>query len=483
MDTLQERLIYLGLDDLSLSALKRIRPSIQRGVEPAVEALYRNLKDANLGQLRFMFADSKKLARVREASVEDLNALASADFNEIFADRCKERGAKQARVKLEPRWFMCSYGHIGAKLVEAVIEDRWPKFLQLKRTSSKDMALFIASLFKALVLDIDLTVSAYFDLVSKQRAAAIEVQKEEQKNAKAAIEALANALNRLAAGDLVTEMEADLAPEFAPLQTDFNNAIGKLRGALSAVAQTSEGIGIEASAMSQASTDLANGNEQQASNLGVVAKNATTIATSAKAAAKHSAAVVADAVSSMRAIDESSHQITKIIGVIDEIASQTNLLALNAGIEAARAGDAGRGFSVVATEVGSLARRSTQAAEEIKKLISSGSTEMNEGVIRVNRTANALEEITARVIEINTQTEQIASSAQEQETGINEINSAVNRITQFTQQNSSMVDQARKTTKSLEMYVEQLFGLMSGFRLTKGSNTRPLRLPGYESQT
>jgi methyl-accepting chemotaxis protein len=82
----------------------------------------------------------------------------------------------------------------------------------------------------------------------------------------------------------------------------------------------------------------------------------------------------------MGAIEDSSRQITQIIGVIDEIAFQTNLLALNAGVEAARAGDAGRGFAVVAQEVRALAQRSAEAAKEIKTLISTSSQQVDAGV-------------------------------------------------------------------------------------------------------
>ena len=100
----------------------------------------------------------------------------------------------------------------------------------------------------------------------------------------------------------------------------------------------------------------------------------------------------------MRRIEESSSQISNIIGVIDEIAFQTNLLALNAGVEAARAGEAGKGFAVVAQEVRELAQRSANAAKEIKELIRNSSVEVEGGVKLVRETGEALKTIETYVV-------------------------------------------------------------------------------------
>src|SRR5213078_5379433 len=111
------------------------------------------------------------------------------------------------------------------------------------------------------------------------------------------------------------------------------------------------------------------------------------------AVATRSGEVVAQAVEAMSRIEASSRKIADIIGVIDEIARQTNLLALNAAVEAARAGDAGRGFAVVASEVRTLAQRSSQAAKDIKDLITDSTGQVKEGVDLVNRTGASLQEI------------------------------------------------------------------------------------------
>src|SRR6202142_374897 len=120
----------------------------------------------------------------------------------------------------------------------------------------------------------------------------------------------------------------------------------------------------------------------------------------AREIADRSGKVVADAVAAMTQIETSAGKIADIIGVIDEIARQTNLLALNAAVEAARAGDAGRGFAVVASEVRTLAQRSSQAAKDIKDLITSSNGQVAQGVELVNKTGAALDEIVAAIKDV-----------------------------------------------------------------------------------
>jgi methyl-accepting chemotaxis protein len=113
----------------------------------------------------------------------------------------------------------------------------------------------------------------------------------------------------------------------------------------------------------------------------------------------------------MGAIENSSQQISQIIGVIDEIAFQTNLLALNAGVEAARAGDAGRGFAVVAQEVRALAQRSAEAAKEIKTLISASTNQVSRASAWSARRARRCNASWPKVAEIDGLVSEIAASA------------------------------------------------------------------------
>jgi methyl-accepting chemotaxis protein len=195
------------------------------------------------------------------------------------------------------------------------------------------------------------------------------------------------------------------------------------------------------------------------------AQQASAFAAGTREVADRGGAVVAQAVDAMARIEESSRRISDIIGVIDEIARQTNLLALNAAVEAARAGEAGRGFAVVASEVRSLAQRSSQAAKDIKALITSSSGQVQEGVGLVNRAGASLTEIVdsiKRVVEI---VSEIASASGEQSTGIDQVNIALTQMDELTQQNSALVEENASAAKALEQQSQAMDERVSFFRV------------------
>ncbi|SES38893.1 methyl-accepting chemotaxis protein [Rhizobium sp. NFR03] len=297
---------------------------------------------------------------------------------------------------------------------------------------------------------------------------------------------LANGLKHLAEGDLSYQISETFHHDFESLRTDFNQAVEQLRTTLSSVAEATASIDSGSREISQSADDLSRRTEQQAasleetaaaldeitanvSNSSKRAEEARAVAVQANESARRSGSVVGDAVDAMSKIEQSSSQISNIIGVIDEIAFQTNLLALNAGVEAARAGEAGRGFAVVAQEVRELAQRSAKAAKEIKDLIRNSSGEVQSGVHLVQQTGEALRTIEAYIVTINQHMDSIATSSREQSIGLGEVNTAVNQMDQVTQQNAAMVEEANAAGATLAMEAARLKELVGRFQFSSSS--------------
>lgn len=320
----------------------------------------------------------------------------------------------------------------------------------------------------------------------KQARSAEEDRAAQQREQEHVVEQLSVGLVNLANGDFSKPLVEPFSGDHEQLRSDFNRTLETLSSTIVEVIGSADSIRDGATEISQASDDLSRRTESQAATLEQTAaaldemtasvKSAAEGATrvesimgEAKAEAEESDKVVQHAVSAMTEIESSARHISQIIGVIDDISFQTNLLALNAGVEAARAGEAGRGFAVVASEVRALAQRSSDAAMEIKTLISDSSKQVEQGVELVGKAGEALNSIVGRVDHISQLVSEMAVGSAEQSTGLGEINVGVTQLDQVTQQNAAMVEQATAASHLLNTDATKLSKLVSHFNIGGGT--------------
>ncbi len=316
------------------------------------------------------------------------------------------------------------------------------------------------------------------------RARRDEEREEAASELSGATVALGEALHKLADGDLTVRVSEHLPENLQSLGRDFDMAVSQLEETIENVLRGVTQLKTGTNEIAGASKDLSTRTESQATTLQQTAAAVTEITetvnrtaegavqasdTMAKAGAdaEKGGEVVSRAVSAMGDIEKSSKQISEIIGVIDDLAFQTNLLALNAGVEAARAGEAGRGFAVVASEVRVLAQRCTDAAKQIKDLISTSTGQVDEGVKLVNQTGEALERIVKGVKEINEVVSSISLSAQEQAAGLQQVNSAVNELDNVTQHNAAMAEESTAATDQLMQQANELSHEITRFKTSQ----------------
>jgi len=296
------------------------------------------------------------------------------------------------------------------------------------------------------------------------------------------VTALSIALERLSSGDLTHRVTAHFPPDYAKLRDDFNFTSDQLHKTVAMITRNAQSIQSSSEQISRSAADLAQRTRDQAQALDETgaalsqltatvnetaegAQRANLIVTSTRSQTDRSRDVMTDAVAAMAEIDKSASEIGQIIGVIDEIALQTNLLALNAGVEAARAGDSGKGFAVIATEVRELARRSAAAAKQIKTLVVTSAANVDTGVRLVDETSKGLSEVLKQVAEISAVVADIATSARTQADGLAQINGAVAAMDRVTQQNHAMVEDSKAASQELASEAEMLGRLVNSFTI------------------
>jgi methyl-accepting chemotaxis protein len=311
-------------------------------------------------------------------------------------------------------------------------------------------------------------------------------------------------------GDLTKRVPAIGNDEISTLGGYFNMFIEKLQKMIGKVAHVTDKVASASVELSATAEEISKGTdtltsrasqtaaavEEMNATVSQVAQNsgkAATLAQETVKTAKDGGSVVSDTISGMQQLSDavsssatiiaelgkSSDQIGEIVRVIEDIADQTNLLALNAAIEAARAGEQGRGFAVVADEVRKLAERTTKATKEIGDMIrqiqqdtrgavesmQQGTVKVTSGVDLVNRTGEALSRIVEMVSESADMIRQIAVASEEQSVATQQIANDIENVAKVTKESASGANESAKASHDLSQLATELQGIVGSFKL------------------
>ncbi len=294
-------------------------------------------------------------------------------------------------------------------------------------------------------------------------------------------------LEEMGKGNLNLTIDSDYLGDFQAIKIALNSITATLSDTMSEITEAANQVDAGArqisdggQALSQGTTEQASAIEQLNASIEEVAGETKKNASNANEANERALEVRNNAeignaqmnkmVSAMSEINESSHNISKIIKVIDDIAFQTNILALNAAVEAARAGQHGKGFAVVAEEVRSLAARSAEAAKETTSLIENSIESVDTGTKIADDTAESLKEILNEIEKVTGLVGNIAQASNDQATEITQITQGIEQVSTVVQTNSATAEESAAASEELSGQAEMLKQMVSTFRLkTKGT--------------
>ncbi|WP_338333168.1 globin-coupled sensor protein [Acetobacter sp. LMG 32666] len=480
LSDLDSRRHFMGLKETDCETLRSIKTIIDNELPQALDAFYAQVRQTP--ETRGFFTSETHIEHAKGAQKEHWKNISSANFGREYAQNVSRIGSIHAQIGLEPRWYIGGYAIVMDHLIHAIVMNAFPKggLFGKKNAVAKNLSDQISSLCKAVLFEMDLTISVYLAEAEKSRTSARNeaIAKEQF----FVTESFGSVIQDIAEQNLAQNMGSDVPEAYLPLRDNLNAAIHALRNTLMAASDTAHNIDVVTQEISDASGELAQRTERQAASVEKTAAaieqiTATVSSTASRVSEanhfvedclnsiQHFGGMIDRANDAMVEIERSTEAINKITDIMDAVAIQTNILALNTAVEAARAADAGNGFKVLAQQIRELANRAGVASKDVRGLAGTSRTQVGQGVSIMKEAGHDMKIIIAGIVEIRSHLKAIEEAAREQAAALQSVNGAVATIDEGTRQNAAMAERTSTASEGMVQEANQLRLLLDGFHL------------------